>query len=91
MDGDVKNKTIEQLLLSLHIKTSVSLGISSPSTLSAMYYLYMCMCTLYPLQDGNTPLHLAMAGDHTSCVEHLISTPGIDVNFKDEVSWSTQY
>ena len=32
MDGDVKNKTIEQLLLSLHTKTSVSLGISSPST-----------------------------------------------------------
>ena len=32
MDGDVKNKTIEQLLLSLHTKTSVSLGISSTST-----------------------------------------------------------
>ena len=37
MDGDVKNKTIEQLLLSLHTKTSVSLGISSPSTPSAMF------------------------------------------------------
>ena len=29
MDGDVKNKTIEQLLLILHTMTSVSLGISS--------------------------------------------------------------
>ena len=37
MDGDVKNKTIEQLLLSLHTKTSVSLGISSPSIPSAMF------------------------------------------------------
>ena len=37
LDGDVKNKTIEQLLLSLHTKTSVSLGISSPLTPSAMF------------------------------------------------------
>ena len=37
MDGDVKNKTIEQLLLSLHTKTSVTLGISYPSTPSAMF------------------------------------------------------
>ena len=37
LDGDVKNKTIEQLLLSVHTKTSVSLGISSPSTPSAMF------------------------------------------------------
>ena len=49
------------------------------------------MCTLYPLQDGNTPLHLATRGDHTSCVEYLLSTPGIDVNIKDGVSWSTEY
>ena len=37
MDGDVKNKTIEQLLLSLHTKTSVSVGISSPSSPSALF------------------------------------------------------
>ena len=42
---------------------------------------------LYPLQDGYTPLHLATRGGHTTCVEHLLSTPGTDVNIKDEVSW----
>ena len=47
---------------------------------------------LYPLQrGGDTPLHLAASGHHTTCVEHLLSTPGIDVNIKDEVSWSTEY
>ena len=43
---------------------------------------------LYPLQDGNTPLHLAAKGDISTIVEHLLSTPGIDVNIKDRVSWS---
>ena len=43
---------------------------------------------LYPLQDGDTPLHLAAEGGHTTCVEHLLSTPGIDVNVTDmRVSW----
>ena len=41
---------------------------------------------LYPLQDGGTPLHLAAEGGHTTCVEYLISTPGINVNIKDRVS-----
>ena len=36
-------------------------------------------------QDGSTPLHLAVKGGHTACVEHVLSTPGIDV-IKDEVS-----
>ena len=52
------------------------------------------MCTLYsmltellyPLQDGDTPLHLAAREGHTTCVERLLSTPGIDVNIKDMVS-----
>ena len=43
--------------------------------------------TLYPLQGGCTPLHLAAIRGHTTCVELLLSTPGIDVNIKDEVSW----
>ena len=43
---------------------------------------------LYPLQGSDTPLHLAAEGGHTTCVEHLLSTPGIDVNIKDRVSWS---
>ena len=42
---------------------------------------------LYPLQDGYTPLHLAASGGHTTCVERLLSTPGIDVNIKGMVSW----
>ena len=47
---------------------------------------------LYPLQyNGYTPLHDAAMGGHTTCLEHLLSTPGIDVNIKDEVSWSTEY
>ena len=46
---------------------------------------------LYPLQDGYTPLHLAARGGHTMCVEHILSTPGIDVNIKDKVSWSIEY
>ena len=44
---------------------------------------------LYPLEDGHTPLHLAARGGHTTCVKHLLSTPGTDVNSKDGVSWST--
>ena len=43
---------------------------------------------LYPLQREYTPLHLAAEGGHTACVEHLLSTPRIDVNIKDVVSWS---
>ena len=45
---------------------------------------------LYPLQDGGTPLHFAALKAHTTCVEHLLSTPGIDVNIKDKVSWSIE-
>ena len=40
-----------------------------------------------PLQYHNTPLHYAARGGHTTCVEHLLSTPGINVNIKGEVSW----
>ena len=34
------------------------------------------------LQDGCTPLHLAAMGGHTTCVERLLSTPGIGVNIR---------
>ena len=40
----------------------------------------------YPLQHGDTSLHLAAMEGHTACVERLLSTPGIDVNIKDKVS-----
>ena len=43
---------------------------------------------LYPFQDGHSPLHLAARESHTTCVEHLLSTPGIDVNNMIGVSWS---
>ena len=58
-----------------------------------MYYMYMYTLypteLLYPLQGGDTPLHLATKGRHTTCAERLLSTPGIDVNIHDKVSWST--
>ena len=34
----------------------------------------------YPLQKGKTALHLALRGGYIKCVEHLLSTPGIDVD-----------
>ena len=40
----------------------------------------------YSLQYGNTALHLALRRGHTTCVEHLLSSPGIDVNNKNTVS-----
>ena len=45
---------------------------------------------LYPLQDGHTPLHLAAKEGDTTRVKSLLSTPGIDVNIKDRVSWSIE-
>ena len=44
---------------------------------------------LYPLQDGYTPLYVAVREGHATCVERLLSTPGIDVNIKNVVSWYT--
>ena len=56
-------------------------------------YIVPTMLTelLYPLQYGDTPLHLAANGGHTACVEYLLSTTGIDVNIRNKVSWSTEY
>ena len=44
---------------------------------------------MHPLKDGDTPLHLAAKGGHTTWVERLLSTPGIDVNIINKVSGST--
>ena len=41
---------------------------------------------LCPLQVGNTPLHLAAMTNHTDYVKPLLSTPGVDVNIKNNVS-----
>ena len=35
---------------------------------------------LYPFQYGGTPLHIAAWGGDTTMVEHLLSTPGVDVD-----------
>ena len=45
---------------------------------------------LYPLQDGYTPLHLAASGGHTTCVERLLSSPGINVNIGGKVNPSIE-
>ena len=42
---------------------------------------------LQPLQyDGDTILHLAARAGHIACVEHLLSSPDIDVNIEGTVS-----
>ena len=48
--------------------------------------MHMLSEIFYASQKDNTPLHLAARGGHTTCVEHLFSTTGIDVNIKNEVS-----
>ena len=65
-------------------------------TFEGVVLIYICtlyppMLTelLYPLQyGGDAPLHFAAKEGHTTCVERLLSTPGIDVNIKNKVSWS---
>ena len=37
-------------------------------------------CCTDPLQGGDTPLYLAARERLTTCVEHLLSTPGIEVD-----------
>ena len=49
-------------------------------------YIYVYISCLFPLQDGHTPLRYAAMGGHTTCLERLLSTPGIDVNIKNGVS-----
>ena len=45
---------------------------------------------LYPLQRDHTPLHWAAEEGHTTCVEYLLSTPGIDVSIKNWASCSIE-
>ena len=52
--------------------------------------VYILPELLYPLQDGDTPLHLAAMGGHTSCMKSLLSIPDIDVNIKNQVCLSTE-
>ena len=61
----------------LHVHVSIV-----PTMLTELFYL---------LQHGNTPLHLAAMNGHTTCVKHLLCTPGIDLKIKNGVSLSTEY
>ena len=38
---------------------------------------------LYAPQGGDAPLHFAARKGHTTCMEHLLSIPGIDVNIRN--------
>ena len=54
---------------------------SRPCTTFTCVHCTPAPCYLYPLQeDFYTPLHHAAKEGHTACVEHLLSTPGIDVD-----------
>ena len=44
-----------------------------------LYRLQLGKTALH-LAPGDTPLHFAARGGHTTCVEHLLSAPGIDVD-----------
>ena len=60
----------------------------------AIVQMHVPMLTgkLPQLKDkGDTPLHLAAWGGHTTCVECLLSAPGIDVTITKWVSWSNEY
>ena len=35
---------------------------------------------LYPLQDGYTPLNLAAEEGDTTCLDQVLSTPGVDAD-----------
>ena len=46
-------------------------------------HIYQCILTE---QSSDRPLHYAAKGGHTACVEHLLSSSGIDVNITNGVS-----
>ena len=60
--------------------------IKLPLVRFVLYLQTMLTKSLCQPQDGDTPLHLAAEEGHTTCVEHLLSTPGIDVNIKNKVN-----
>ena len=62
-------------------KISIDIACTIPSMLTEL-------SKFYSLQVGDAPLHLAALGGHSMCVERILSTPGIDVNIGDEVSYS---
>ena len=42
-------------------------------------------------QNGDTPLHLAVMWVDTPFMERLLSTPGVDVNIRNNVSCSAKH
>ena len=67
---------------------------SSVFTFAGVFWfssIKMLTVLFYPLQGGRTPLHSSVMGGRITCMERLLSTPGIDVNIKDDVvSWSIE-
>ena len=67
-------------------------GVWVPILVRLLYFFHISIgnaiifLLLYPLQKGYTPLHLAAEEGHTTCVERLLSTHGIDVNIKNKVN-----
>ena len=58
-----------------------------PTILPELHVLYP-FDLLYPLQNGDTPFDLAAKRGYSTwkCLERLLSTPGIHVNIKGDVS-----
>ena len=90
IDVNIKNKVSWSIE---YLKMCTVIGTVAYDVLHVHVRILPTMLTelLYPLQTGHTPLHWAAVLGRTSCVERLLSTPGIDVNIKDKVSWSTEY
>ena len=51
-----------------------------PTMLTEVFYPLQKGKTALNLAPGDTPLHLAAREGYTTCVEHFLSTPGIDVD-----------
>ena len=73
----------------LHICMCILSGFIFEEAMLMTMYMY-ALYQLYPLQGGYASLHEAAKGGHSTIVKHLLSTPGIDVNIKGKVSWSTE-
>ena len=71
-------------------KSCLHMTILPFNTCTCVHCTFMLTELLYPIQYGNSPLHLAAREGNATCVEHLLSTPGIDVNIKGKVSQSIQ-
>ena len=74
--------------IQVHMYSPVASCLQGPCSKTCTHIHCTIMLTelLYPLQYGDTPLHLAAREGHTTCVEHLIHTHGIDMSTNNKVS-----